>query len=658
MSNIITAEGGRFVIQFDYHPALVEAVKLLPGRRYDKTLKCWTVPANAVDAVAEFAGRFKFEHTKECRALAKGARGLTADSSAADADLEVKGLGGELMPFQKAGVAYALATKRCFIADEMGLGKTIEALATLEEASAYPALVVCPMTLKLNWQREATIWLPKRSTAIADSKKLPEADVLIINYDLLNRHKEALIARHFVAVIFDESHYAKNHKAQRTKAAQAISAGAQYRLALTGTPVLNRPIELLSQLSILDRLDDMGGFWSFARRYCAAQKTRFGWDLSGAAHLDELNERLRGSCYIRRLKKDVLKELPAKTRTVIPVQLDNWAEYAAAERDLTEYLKSVASISDEAIQRKMRAEQLTKIEVTKQIAARGKMKAVLEWVSSFLETGEKLVVFATHHWVIDEVAAEFDAPQITGKTSGKKRQAIVDRFQNEADCRLLICNIKAGGLGVTLTAASNVAFVELGWTPAVHDQAEDRTHRKGQHYPVNAWYFVGESTVDEAIYDLVVTKRSVVDGATEGTEGTPAPVFDELVTRLMDEGAMKPKARAKRKDVQDKPAKKTRALPKPATALERAEIALEREERARKAVLFLYERQTSGEQSVGATRDANAMGFNMIDAAFGTSLAEYILKGRTLTSKQVVAAEKILRKYKRQLGKLAIPAKA
>ncbi len=660
MSNVISARDGRFVIYFDYSPGLIAAVKLLPGRRFDKENRCWTVPANAVDAVAEFAGRLHFEHTRECKELAAKSRELSVVSSAKDANLEVTGLGGELMPFQRAGVAYALATKRCFIADEMGLGKTIEALATLEAAAAYPALVVCPMTLKLNWQREARAWLPARTVAIADGKNLPEADVLILNYDLLKKHQEALEARKFVAVIFDESHYAKNHKAQRTKAAAAISRNATYRLALTGTPVLNRPIELLSQLSILDRLDDMGGFWPFVKRYCAATKSRFGWDMSGSSHLDELNERLRGSCYIRRLKKDVLKELPAKTRTVIPVQLDNWMEYAAAEADLVQYLKSVAEISDEAIQRKMRAEQLTKIEVTKQIAARGKMKGFLEWVSSFLESGEKLVVFAHHHSVVDEIAAEFNAPQITGKTSAKKRQAIVDQFQTDKSCRLLVCNIKAGGLGITLTAASNVAFIELGWTPAVHDQAEDRCHRKGQHDPVNAWYFIGEGTVDEAVFDLVLAKRSVVDGATEGTDGAPAPIFDELIRRLVDEGELKPKPRAKRRTkrtgVQAKPVEKKRRSPKPASDLARATDWLERAERVEKAIVFMYRLQTSGEQSGRTTRDQNAVGFNMIDASFGSSLAEQVLKGRSLSPKQIAAAEKILRKYKRQLGDLAIPS--
>lgn len=563
---LVDISDGKFVITFPYDPALVTAIKSeIQGVRWNPTIKCWSISATADKAtvVAKFVKVHGFDFSEKAFDVASSAvvehSQKVEASQATTSTFQVPVLSGILRPFQAAGVEYILNAKRTFVADEMGLGKTIEALATVEAAQAYPVVVVCPATLKRNWKNEIGKWLPiSRSVILVSNGKAVDyhADVVIINYDILPKHLEGIKAINPQAVIFDESHYAKNGKAKRTIAAIALAKDVPYRLALTGTPVLNRPVELLSQLQLLGRLNDFGGFWNFAKRYCNAQKGRWGWDLSGAANLKELNEKLRGICFIRRNKSEVLKELPAKQRTGVLVELTNRPEYAAAESDVVGFIKdkavnnqefrtSIADLSvseqkekiaeraDTAEQKALQAEQLVRIEALKQLAAEGKMKSVLEWIESFLETEQKLVVFATHQSVIKQIADAFNAPSITGATPLDRRQEYVDRFQNDPETRLLVCNIQAGGVGITLTAASNVAFVELGWTPAVHDQAEDRVHRIGQQDAVNAWYLLAENTIDEEIDDLLNQKRSIVTAATEGGEITETEsILKELVKRL------------------------------------------------------------------------------------------------------------------------------
>ena len=282
MKRVVSTDGKEhFEIRFDYEPSLVAAVKALPGRKYEAVGRYWRVPGSSADRVLEFATKLGFEMTIDAGRLVEVRQKTIEQSSAFESNFEVEGLGGTLRPFQKAGVEYILKSKRCFVADEMGLGKTVEALAALEAANAFPALVVCPASLKLNWKREADKWLPQRTNSVMSGDGA-KADITIINYDVLKKFEAELLERRFKAVIYDESHMVKNSKARRTKLATKLAKGVPYRLCLTGTPVLNRPNELLSQLSLLGRLDEFGGFWEFAKRYCGARHTRWGWDFSGA----------------------------------------------------------------------------------------------------------------------------------------------------------------------------------------------------------------------------------------------------------------------------------------------------------------------------------------------------------------------------------------
>ena len=475
---------------------------------------------------------------QEIREQHARAAGLVALSAATDSALEVPGLGGELKPFQRAGVAYLLSQRRAFLADEQGLGKTIEAIATLEADGAYPAIVVCPASLKLNWMRELERWLPHRSarmlsgTGRGDAPDSVPAQITVVNYDVVAARIDALRALAPRAVVIDESHYCKNPRAKRTQAVARLSAAVPLDglvLALTGTPVMNRPPELISQLRILGRLGDFGSGAQFGKRFRGAD-----------AH-HRLHWHLRARCFARRLKVDVLPQLPPKTRAVVPIELDNEPEYRLAEQDIVAWLRSQPldlGELDARVAAALRAERLVRINALKLLAARGKLQAALAWIHDFLSSGERLVVFARHREVQQAVLERFPGAQhILGTDSQRARDDALRDFQapDGAANQLIVCSIEVAGQGITMTAASNVAFLELDWTPAKHDQAEDRCHRIGQASAVNVSYLLAADTIDETIAALLEGKRMVVAAVTDGATEEDTGVLDALVAELRGE---------------------------------------------------------------------------------------------------------------------------
>jgi len=496
---------------------------------------------------------------QEIREQHARAAGLVALSCATDAPLHVSGLGGELKPFQRAGVSYLLARRRAFLADEQGLGKTIEALAAVEAAGAYPAVVVCPASLKLNWLRELERWLPQRSARALSGNGGGEglgngggdgpgngggegagvsdgegahvvADFTVVNYDIVAARLQELCALAPGALVLDESHYCKNAAAKRTQAVQRLSAVVPRDglvLALSGTPVTNRPAELISQLRILGRLEDFGSGVRFGQRFRGAD-----------AHL-RLHWHLRARCFVRRLKADVLPQLPAKTRAIVPVELDNEAEYRLAERDLVAWLRSQPldlRELDAKVAAALRAERLVRCNALKLLAARGKLHAALAWIHDFRSSGEPLVVFAYHREIQRAVLARFpSALHILGEDSAASRDAALQAFQAARGGEqhgLIVCSLETAGHGITLTRSSNVAFLELAWTPATHDQAEDRCHRIGQQDAVNASYLLAADTIDETISTLLERKRAVIGAVTDGLDDEQEGVLDALVREL------------------------------------------------------------------------------------------------------------------------------
>lgn len=541
-----------FVVQVLWDDTAVESVTLLPESRALRAREgddgaapegeggAVVADASTVTSVAALVSEHGLGLDREAQRLLEE---LTAEHEHGQELIELSrahsaeyqpppGLHGKLMPFQTAGVVYALRQRRTFVADEQGLGKTVQALAALESADAYPAVVVCPASLKLNWLRECTRWLPGRRAEPISGRRgpLPLAEILVVNYDVLDARGGALADLEPRALVLDESHYIKNPKANRTKAAIELSsrlADDALRLALTGTPLVNRPRELVPQLRALRRLDDFGSGASFERAF------------DGPLARERLHWHLRATCYVRRRKEEVLTQLPPKRRITVPIPLANEHEYRHLEDDLVDWLRH--EVHDpgqlaERIDSALRAEALVKLNALRHVAARGKLHAAIEWIKAFLESGERLVVFAHHRDIQHELVHAFPrAARILGSDPIEERQRNVELFQRgRGGAPLCICSLEAASHGFTLTAAASVAFLELGWTPAKHDQAEDRVHRIGQDRHVTAWYLLAADTIDERIAALIDYKRAMVGSVTDGSAGSEATVIDRLLVDLAE----------------------------------------------------------------------------------------------------------------------------
>lgn len=368
-------------------------------------------------------------------------------------------------------------------------------------------------------------------------------------------HTQELAKRDFKAVIMDEGHYIKEGKAQRSRGAQYLAAGSpggraagylakregvEYRIWLSGTPVLNRPSELIFPLTVLGRLDELGGFNEFTYNYCARNDGPWGMNITGASNTDELNRLMRESFYIRRTKKDVLDQLPPKEFANANVKIDNREEYDFAEKELLDYvghraindpefLEMIADLPDDeadvetevarftAANKAEAAETLVLLSNLRRLTAEGKLQSSIRWIEDFLQNGESLIVFANHRKIVNAIAEHFNAPKIMGGMKAEVIEKGKEDFQNK-DEQLIVLNIQAGGIGHTLTAAHHVAFVEFPWNPGQMDQAIDRAYaRMNDLHGVTVWQVIAESTMDEIMLGMIDSKRKVVDSVTEGT---------------------------------------------------------------------------------------------------------------------------------------------
>jgi SWI/SNF-related matrix-associated actin-dependent regulator 1 of chromatin subfamily A len=532
----VVAVGDKFEVRFPYDPAKVSAMRIVPGRRWDAGRKLWILPqsAEAVKAL-ESIGMTAPKVLKEEKPKPKRAA------------IDLTGFGRQLMPFQRQGLEFLVEKEgRALIGDEMGLGKTIQALAYIHaNPDKLPALVICPASLKLNWDREAAVACPNLRRYIISGKKserLPPADIYIINYDIMAVRLGDLMSAGIQTMILDECHYLKNRSAQRTKA--VLGSGTKhpgmssvpYIIALSGTPILNRPAEVYPVIKTLAP-KQIPAWMTFAYRYCGARHNGFGWDFTGSSNTEELHQLLTSTVMIRRLKSDVLKDLPAKQRSALPMEMSSEVvkDYAAARSNFITWLKSVDPSKVSAAQR---AETLVQFQALKRLAARGKWKAATDWLKDSLESNGKIIVFAVHHEAIDKLMEDlkdFRPVKVDGRDSQEARQAAVDRFQNDETCRLFVGNIKAAGVGLTLTEASAVVFLELGWTPGEHVQAEDRPHRIGQTKSVNVYYLVAADTVEEEIAALLDKKQKVLDAVLDGFETDQDSLLSELLKRYMEQ---------------------------------------------------------------------------------------------------------------------------
>lgn len=438
-------------------------------------------------------------------------------------------------PYQIVGATFFEAAKgRALNADVMGLGKTIQALLWLSlHWGLQRVLIVVPASLTINWLREVQKWVPQCEVSITKNGKdkipdvRPQATdsptrVVITSYECATRRKAEWMAWAPEALILDECHYLKNTTAQRTKAivgvearkdkitgemkpaVDGIATHVQYILALSGTPMLNRPIELYTTLHMITPTT-FASFFGFAKRYAGAEQTRFGWDFTGATNVEELRARL-SNIMIRREKSQVLAELPPKRRAQITVQLSNVDEYEEYEEDAKDRFTNKERKGE-----RFKGDVLVALGKLRMLAGLGKVDAAVEWLTN---ADMPVVVFCHHKEVLDAIGegltkAEISWVKVTGDMDVEDRQAAVDSFQ-AGESRVFLGTYGAAGVGLTLTAASDTLHVERAWTPAAEEQAEDRCHRIGQTESVTSWYMMSDVSIDAKFHSLVEAKRATI----------------------------------------------------------------------------------------------------------------------------------------------------
>lgn len=428
---------------------------------------------------------------------------------------------------------------RALVALPPGLGKTLISYTwALRNPAVRPVVVVCPASLKFNWVAEAT----KHSTGfrceVLEGRKPQhldplKADVWVVNYDVLADWLGELRRVNPMLVIADECHMAKSRTAKRSKALRSLCKGVPCVLALSGTPLVNRPAELYNVLNIL-RPELYPSFFQFATEYCRLRRTPWGLDYSGAKNLGRLHSRLLRECMVRRKKEDVLKDLPPKRRNLVTLPIEGRSQYDLAVKDFLAWLRA----NGERTGFDVKSQKIVQIGAIKRLAARLKMGAALEWVDNFLEEGEdKILLFAVHKPVISELKERYGkgCVVVDGSVTGRDRQRAFDRFQSDPGVRVFVGNIQAAGTGWNATAASDVAFVEMAWTPGEMVQAEDRVHRIGQDRPVTIHYLLAHDTIEEDLCQTLERKARVLSHTLDGSrDQSDLDIYDLLERSLRD----------------------------------------------------------------------------------------------------------------------------
>jgi len=609
---------------------------------------CWWQPLDAATVVAQEAA---VEASKQAEA---------------PVDVNIPAPAGlDYLPFQKAGIALMATRANNLLGDEMGLGKTVQAIGLVNvDPSVQRVLVVCPASLKLNWERELSRWLVRqlrvRVQRAGEIWVGLHADVVIVNYDIVDRYMGSIAKTEWDLLVVDECHYLKNPKAKRTSAVLGKKAKkdgtggqpgivAKRRVFMSGTPVVNRPIELFPILNALQP-----GKWGFKQmiRYCAGFQGRWGWDFSGASNLDELQRELRATLMVRRLKKDVLTDLPAKRRQIIELPDDGLEALVAEEQaqykrheDTMAELRARLAVAELADDEEQYAELSKKLAAAGMVAfdemskvrheiALAKLPMVIEHVQSVLDQNGKVVVMAHHRDAVDQIATAFaheGAVKLYGGMDDANKDAAVTAFQNDPQCRVFVGGIKAAGVGLTLTASSHVVFAELDWVPGVVSQAEDRCHRIGQTESVLVQHLVLEGSLDARMVKFIVAKQDVIDRALDkGALKLEAklPVLQVTIGSVLEEVA-----------AIARPSVKNAATgPQSAPAVPVAGDELR--ELVHSGLRALAGSDTDYAQVI------NGVGFNKFDGVFGHALAE---RDR-LTDKMVWAGVKLVNKYRKQLG--------
>jgi len=490
-------------VNMPFDRAALPILRGAPGARWQPDSKTWrwSVDDSDLPRTLECADRLGLEVPAELRFRASSGTERTREAESQIARIEERS-GCKLYPFQRVGVEFLARGDRRLLGDDMGLGKTIQVLAALP--SDARAVVVCPATLKLNWAAECRKWRPDLAPVVCSGKKgrkafrIPQSgELVILNYDIIPADAPDLSGVYLVA---DEAQLLKNSKTSRSKRFRALRDSAKAVWFLTATPLTDRPLDLWGVTCSLGGQNPLGSWSSFCNLFGAFKNRWGGYEFSEPRA--DVPERLR-RVMLRRTKAEVLPDLPKKSRQFIAVNGLSSAVSAECAAALKQWDASGDELPPFRALSKIRA-----------LLAESRIPAMLEQVESHEDSDEPLVVFSAHRKPVDTLASRAGWRVITGDTSAEERQEVVQAFQ-AGRLKGVGLTIAAGGLGITLTHASRVLFVDRDWTPANNLQAEDRVCRIGQERPVQILVLVSDHALDQRMCEILEEKTRLIDGAVE-----------------------------------------------------------------------------------------------------------------------------------------------
>lgn len=433
---------------------------------------------------------------------------------------------------------------RGLIAADPGLGKSKMALMYAQaHPEARPIIVVCPASIKWVWLHEIRVhtgWGAEilEGTKVSNRRPKPMHPVVIINYDILHAWLEYLERLKLQLAIVDEIHFCASRSSRRSRAVKRLCAGVPNVIGLSGTPLVNRPADLWQPLNII-RPDLFKAFYPFARRYCAARRTPFGyWDTRGSSNTKELNALLCKELLIRYRKEDVLKDLPPKRRIVVPLPLSNRKEYEDALHNFVGWLRK--NKGEVAAGKASRSYAITQLSALKQLAAQLKLPAALAWLDDWLADSEgKLIGFAVHRAMLRKLHERYPkmSVMVDGSVTGKDRKIATKRFLKQKHIRLFFGQIKATGVGWSAPGVTDVALFEYPWAPADANQAIDRAHGIGrgkEGVATTSWWLTAKDTIEAALLKILQRKQKVISAVLDGKNNSnELNVYDELMEALL-----------------------------------------------------------------------------------------------------------------------------
>jgi SWI/SNF-related matrix-associated actin-dependent regulator 1 of chromatin subfamily A len=439
------------------------------------------------------------------------------------------------MEHQKEAIEKLVKNKKFILADDMGLGKTTSTIIAALETGAKKVLIVCPASLKINWQREIANY-SDRTVYIAEGKKFSdEHDFVIVNYDILKnfhdtkeKDKSEIMKINFDLVIMDEAHMISNPQAQRTKIANDIASKSNRVWLLSGTPMTSRPMNYYNLLNLVDSPVAMN-WMAYAKRYCNGFQFSVGkrkvWNVTGASNLDELRERT-STHILRRLKEDVL-DLPEKIITPVYLRLKS-KDY---EELMGEYFNWYDQNPEESSSLTIQFSKLMKV---RKVIAQEKINNTIELAENIIEQGKKIIIFTNFTDTLNQIYNHFgkSAVYLDGSCSKFHRQNAVDEFQTNDKIKVFVGNLKAAGVGITLTSAEAVIMNDLSFVPAEHSQAEDRSHRIGQKNSTSVYYPLFENSIEGAIYDILNRKKKIISTVMGDDTFDEASVIEEMLNMI------------------------------------------------------------------------------------------------------------------------------